>query len=282
MYKVGEINRLKVLRKTDIGYMLESKNEEIFLHFNETNYQELNEGEFVDAFLYFDNKARLAATLKEPLITKEKPEILKVVDINTKLGLFLNMGIGKDLLLSKDDLPRNIKLWPKVGDHLYVTLEGENRLFAKLVNINDIKIKDTLNVSEDKDFFVQYIGNEGINLLSFDYEIIFIHNSLIREHVRLGELKNVKIINKTENGYFGSLIKQKEELRIDDSLIILNYLKKHKKMKLTSKSNSEDVKKIFNMSRKAFKRALGHLYKENKIDFKDEYTILLEYGDNNE
>lgn len=282
MYKVGEINRLKVLRKTDIGYMLESKNEEIFLHFNETNYQELNEGDFIDAFLYFDNKARLAATLKEPLITKEKPEILKVVDINTKLGLFLNMGIGKDLLLSKDDLPRNIKLWPKVGDHLYVTLEGENRLFAKLVNINDIKIKDTLNVSEDKDFFVQYIGNEGINLLSFDYEIIFIHNSLIREHVRLGELKNVKIINKTENGYFGSLIKQKEELRIDDSLIILNYLKKHKKMKLTSKSNSEDVKKIFNMSRKAFKRALGHLYKENKIDFKDEYTILLEYGDNNE
>ena len=98
MYNIGEINQLKVIRKTEIGYLLDGNNEEIFLHFNDSNYKDLKQGEIVDAFLYFDNKRRLAATLKTPLITKSSPSILEVVDKNDRLGLFLNMGIN--LLLS--------------------------------------------------------------------------------------------------------------------------------------------------------------------------------------
>ena len=57
MVKPGEIQKFKVLRKTDIGYLLITKDqEEVFLHNNETNFNKIHEGMSLDAFLFFDNK----------------------------------------------------------------------------------------------------------------------------------------------------------------------------------------------------------------------------------
>ena len=281
MYEIGQVNRLKVLRETDIGYMLDGKNEEIFLHKNESNFLKLKEGDVVDAFLYFDNKERLAATLKQPLITVDNPSVLEVVDVLNNLGVFLNIGINKDLLLSKDNLPQDRKLWPVKGDKLYVELNVKNRLTAKLIRPQNIFMNNELELNKEKAFFVQYIGNEGMNLYNEDHDLVFVHNSMFRGTYRLGETVTARILNVTENGYSASLIKQKENLRFDDAEIILNALKQYQAIPLTAKSSSEDIAKYFEMSRKAFKRALGLLYKENKIKFENEKTILIN-GDKNE
>ena len=50
-------------------------------------------------------------------------------------------------------------------------------------------------------------------------------------------------------------------------------------MKLTSKSSSEEIATHFDMSRKAFKRALGLLYKERKVSFTEDETILIKNGE---
>jgi len=281
MYVIGQVNRLKVLRETDIGYMLDGKSEEIFLHKNESNFLKLKEGEIVDAFLYFDNKERLAATLKSPLITIDNPSVLEVVDVLNNLGVFLNMGINKDLLLSKDNLPLDRKLWPIKGDKLYVELNVKNRLTAKLLKPQNIFMNNELELNIEKTFFVQYIGIEGMNLFNEDHDLVFVHNSMFRGSYRLGESVNARILNVTENGYSASLIKQKENLRFDDAEIILNALKQFQTIPLTAKSSSEEISKYFEMSRKAFKRALGLLYKEDKVKFEDDKTILIN-GDKNE
>src|SRR5690554_4113686 len=221
MYKIGQINRLKVIRETDIGYMLDGKSNEIFLHKNDSNFSKLNSGDIVDAFLYFDNKDRLAATLKPPLITTDKPSVLEVVDVLNNLGVFLNMGINKDLLLSKDSLPLDRKVWPIKGDKLYVELNVKNRLTAKLIKPQNIFMNNELKINSEKEFFVQYIGAEGMNLYNEDQDLVFVHNSLFRGNYRLGERVNARIINLTENGYSVSLIKQKENLRFDDAETLL-------------------------------------------------------------
>ncbi|MDY0278024.1 MAG: S1-like domain-containing RNA-binding protein [Acholeplasma sp.] len=281
MSKIGEINNLKVLRETDIGFMLDSKDGEIFLHKNESNYRELKKGEIVSAFLYFDQKGRLAATLKDPLLTVSKPAFLEVADVLENLGVFLHMGISKDVLLSKDDLPINKNEWPRVGSKLFVRLVVKGKLVAKIVDPKDIIDNQELEVGKDYHLYVQKIGNQGLNLLGENFEKVFVHSSMFRENYYLGEKVLVKVLNQTEKGYSGTLLKAKEDLRIDDADIILEYLMRRKEMPLDSKSSSEDVSKIFNMSKKAFKRALGHLYKERKIDFIGNKTILID-GDKNE
>ncbi|HHT55925.1 MAG TPA: hypothetical protein GX012_05120 [Acholeplasma sp.] len=191
------------------------------------------------------------------------------------------MGINKDLLLSKDNLPLDRKLWPIKGDKLYVELNVKNRLTAKLIKPQNIFMNNELKINSEKEFFVQYIGAEGMNLYNEDKDLVFVHNSLFRGNYRLGERVNARIINLTENGYSVSLIKQKENLRFDDAETLLNALRQYKELPLTAKSNSEEISKYFEMSRKAFKRALGLLYKEDKVKFEDDKTILIN-GDKNE
>ena len=98
--KLGEIGKYKVLRETDLGYMLvaleDSENEdaeEIFLHRNETNFKKLYPGDVVSAFLYLDKQKRVAATLYEPLITINQGALCKVVN-KTTAGAFFDIGIS--------------------------------------------------------------------------------------------------------------------------------------------------------------------------------------------
>lgn len=275
---IGEVNRMVVNRKTDIGYMLDLGLDQVFLHNNESLHRELKAGETVDAFLYFDNKGRLAATLKTPIITVSKPGFLKVADVKEDLGVFLDMGIAKEVLLSYEDLPRNREKWPVVGDMIYVTLRVKGKLVAKLASKQEVTLKPEheLELKSSVKAIVQKIGQEGVNLLTYDGHFVFVHHTMIKKDLRLGEEVEVKITFLSEKGYTGSLAEQKEVQRFDDANQILSYLIRQEGiMPLTSDSSPEEIEKVFNMSKKAFKRALGNLYKERKIKFEDGKTILV-------
>ncbi|HHT82777.1 MAG TPA: hypothetical protein GX003_05015 [Acholeplasmataceae bacterium] len=272
MLKPGEIQQLKVLRKTDIGYMLINKNQdEVFLHNNETNFKELETNTIVMAFLYYDNKGRLAATLLNPIITKDQSAWLKVNGINHKIGVFLDNGINKDILYSKDNLPYNTNLWPQVGDLLHVKLEVSKNFLA--VNSNN-KEMENFDVGEEVHARVVKIGDDGISLLTNNLTPIFVPSTNLRKPYRIGEDTMVIINYRHHEYYTAQLTLQKEKQMVDDAELILSYLEQRGKMRLTDKSSPEEIKQVFNMSKKAFKRALGNLYKNKKIDFINGETVL--------
>ncbi len=275
--KVGEINELVVNRKTDIGYMLDSDEGEVFLHNNESLFQELKPDDVVNAFLYFDQKGRLAATLKEPIITVGRPGFLRVSAVHEFLGVFLDMGIAKELLLSADDLPFDKEEWPQKDDVLYVSIKVKGKLVAKLVSKEEAKLQpeEPLELKKTVPARVQKIGREGVNLLTKDGHWIFVHHSMYKETLRYGQEVDVKVVYHSEKGYTGSLAPQKEIAIFDDANIILSYMIRKGDMQLTADSTPEEIYEEFEMSKKAFKRALGHLYKERKIDFVDGKTILI-------
>ncbi len=269
---VGAIYQMTVNRKTDIGYMLHLGQDEVFLHFNESLHQELKAGDTVDAFLYYDNKGRLAATLRKPLLTLGKKAWLEVTDVVPSLGIFLDMGIQKGVLLSVDDLPSNPLLWPRPGDHLFVSLKLKGKLVAKLVHRTSQDQKEGLELKQSVDAFVQTIGSEGVNLLTEEEQWIFVHKSMIKNPVRLGEKVSVKVTYLSEKGYTGSLMEQKEVARFSDAELIMDYLDHEGDLPLTADSSPEEILSYFELSKKAFKRALGLLYRERKVYFEDGKT----------
>ena len=274
---IGDINKLKVDRKTDIGYMLSDGNEQVFLHNNETNHEELRDNQMVDAFLYYDFKGRLAATLSKPIITVNRAAFLEVVDVKRSLGVFVDNGVSKDLLVSKDDLPTDYLSWPTLGDKLYLTIKVKGRLVGRRPSKNEINLAHTNTVNENDKLsgFVIQIIHEGINVLTEDLHLVFVHQTQMRKSYRLGEKVDVKVIRVYEHTINGSLIKQKENMIEGDAGIILDYLEDHGKMKFNNESSPEAIMETFKLSKKAFKRALGHLYKERLITFEGEYTIFI-------
>jgi hypothetical protein len=187
------------------------------------------------------------------------------------------MGIAKDILLSKDTLPLSIEQWPQKGDKLYVTIRVKSKLVAKIASSEEIQLKTNtkLSVKDKVVAYVQRIGKEGVNLLTLEGHPIFVHHSMIKESIHLGEEKEVKITYISDRGITGSLIEQKEVSMFEDANRILTHLIRYGDLNLTSDSSPEDIYHTFQMSKKAFKRAIGHLYSERKIDFVEQKTVLV-------
>lgn len=281
MIKIGEINSFIVLRKSDLGYMLSNKDEQVLLHFNQTNGVELEEGEMVECFIQYDSKGRLSATLEEPTVTMSKPGWAKVVEANARLGIFVSINTFKDILISKDYLPQNAKLWPEVGDMLFVKLVMyKDKLNALIMTKNEIielnpKVLD-IKVGEFIDAHICRVTPNAINAITDNGNYIYISNKQFRGNHRIGEPVSVMIIGRHEDELVGSLNKVKEEMVVDDEKFILNYLKQNDGvMPYTAKTSAEVIEEVFHMSRKAFKRALGDLYKKREIYFDEENTYIV-------
>jgi predicted RNA-binding protein (virulence factor B family) len=278
--ELGKINRLIVKREADISYILTDGELEIFLHKKEAERPYLI-GEAISVFLYDDNQGRITASTRPPSLEIGGLALLEVKQVNPNYGAFLYYGMVKDLLLSLDDLPHNKKSWPKENDRIFVTMVNKNdRLFAKVLSRFELakSFSETELLIENEKYsaYVMYILDNGIVAFTENGHEIFVHNNNLRQTVRLGENLEIKIIAHNSTGnYSGTLIEQKEIMMNSDSQIILDYLKEHGgTMRFTDKTDAESISKVFKMSKSAFKRALGKLYREKTIELNENYTKL--------
>jgi predicted RNA-binding protein (virulence factor B family) len=277
---LGTYNELEVVRISDIAYILSDGDNEIFLHKKEA-LREYVAGDVINVFIYVDNLNRPTASTKHPFVTIDSSGFLEVVEINYEYGVFLNNGLIKDLLLSKDDLPLSIQSWPVIGDELYVTMKvKKEQLFAKFVPRKIIqsilKPKEILEIGNTYDAIVMFLLVEGLVCFTKAGHEIFVHYNNTRQKYRLGETVNVRILKLNENEeYVGTLIQQKELMLEDDAKSLLQYLENHSgQMRFTDASSPEEIQAAFHMSKSAFKRALGTLYKSGLVELRSDKTVL--------
>lgn len=281
MIEIGKLNKLTVVRKSDLGYMLTDGSDEILMHFKEAN-KELDINTSVTVYVYTDKENRKTGTMNTPVLLMDKPGFTEVVNVIEEVGVFVNNNTPKDLLISKDYLPYNTSEWPQVGDVIFTSLKvKKNYLVAKPVNRFDVvSLKSNTKYVEQEqvEAYVLRIAEKGIGLITKDLIYVFVPNTQLRSKYRLGEKVSVVITKMMDSEAYGTLNAHKEVLVDEDKETIINYLKEHHGiMKLTAKSSSEEVEKVFNMSRKAFKRALGGLYKDQIVEFDETKTYLVEY-----
>ncbi|WP_156292024.1 CvfB family protein [Oceanobacillus salinisoli] len=279
--KLGTIQTMTVLRKIDTGYVLEKDGEQALLHHNETE-SEHEEGQEIDVFLYKDKKGNTTATITFPEIRMDEYGWAEVVEVIPHLGVFVNIGIAKDFLVSNDDLPLYQAVWPKPGDQLFVTLgfDQKGRLLA-IPATEGIMYREFETAPEDMlnqsvNGRVYYTSREGAAIITEEGYRGFIHHTERKEEPRLGELVHGRVIEVKGDGTLNiSLRPLKQHGMIDDSKMILEHLQEHGGMiPFSDKSDPEEIRGTFNISKAAFKRALGRLIKENKIEQRDGNTYL--------
>lgn len=278
---LGKYNILTVLRESDLAFILTDGRDEIFLHKRQAK-GELTPGMEVEVFLYYDNQKRITATMNRPLVDTQNAAFLKVVGVNNHLGVFLDVGLIKDLLLSRDDLSFKKKEWPQIGDEIYVKMKAsKNQLTAKIIPRYDIKkyLDPSTELIEGEGYvsYCIFIAEEGVVFVTKEGHYIYVYYKNMRKSYRLGEKAYVKISKvKLDHKYNGTLILQKELMLSKDAITIKNYLEANNgKMSLTDKSSPEEINEVFNMSKAAFKRGLGTLYKEKKVLLGAEFITLI-------
>ena len=266
--EIGKINKLTAARSTDNGYYLTDNDGNEVLLPNAYVADDLKIGNEIEVFVYKDSEDRIVATTLKPYVQFEEFAYLKVREIS-KHGTFMDWGLPKDLMIPYDEQKERMKeenwyIIYMLKDEKNNKLFGSNKISKYLV-YNDIDVKQgdevDLLLYKMNDLGMSAIVNNKYNGLIFTSDI---HKNLNPGDKIKGYVKQVREDGKIDIvlepiGYKKSIDKNSE--------IILTALKQNEGfLELTDKSTPDDIKHQLGLSKKAFKRSLGNLYKQKIID----------------
>ncbi|WP_050615244.1 CvfB family protein [Bacillus testis] len=277
----GDVVTLQVERQAEYGFFLKDpeSGKTVLLHRNQI-IQDIEIGMEIEVFLYQDKDVRLTATMRIPEIRNGVYGWGEVAGYRKNLGVFVDIGVETDMLVSVDELPIMYNVWPKRGDRLYITLRTDKngRLFGKLADEDTIysisKPAPESMYNRPVKGYIYKTKKVGSYLFTEEGYICFIHESQREKEPRLGQYVEGRVIDEKEDGTLNvSLLPFKQEKMQGDSEIILQYLEiRGGAMPYGDKTDPDTIMKHFEMSKGAFKRALGKLMKEGKIYQEDGWT----------
>jgi len=278
--KSGEVVTLTILEQQASRWILTNGVKELPLNASEVT-EPLAVGDRLEVFLFVDRRGELAATTAIPSFVQGEYGWARVLKVVEREGAYVDIGTSREVLVKAEDLPALKELWPIPGDHLFMTLRTDRNgeLFGRLATEE--------KVSELYEGAFEEMHNKNVTarsyrllpvgsfLLGVDIPYrIFVHESERNTEPRLGQDKVVRIIDVKDDGSLnGSLLPRKHERISDDAQRILNYLQEvGGRMPFGDKSSPEEIQEMFNMSKGAFKRALGTLMKAGRVKQEDGWT----------
>ena len=281
--RLGYTQTLVAVKKTDFGLFLtdiekkDDKNraleDEVLLPKNQVT-EDMKVGAEIEVFLYKDSEDRMIATRLVPYIKIGEIKKLKVKEVN-KIGAFLDWGLPKDLLLPFKEQIYEIKS----GDEILVTvyIDLSDRLCATM----DLYSRLSLLPPYQKDDMVKgtvYQVHEqfGAYVAVDDKYSALVPKKELHCELKPGEEIEARVLEVKEDGKLDLSLRQKAYVQMDaDAALILDKLKQAGgSLPYQDKSSAQEIKEEFNLSKAAFKRAIGRLYKERVIVIEKDGIIL--------
>lgn len=267
MALLGRINQLIILRESDHGFYLDGGPlGEILLPTREVP-ADVEQGDEVTVFVSRDSEDRIVATTQLPLCQAGEFAGLRVIEVNDRIGAFLDWGLPKDLLLPFAEQSKKVGTGQKVVVRIIID-EKTNRIIATT------KLGRYLDKTSPR-----YEAGQPVSLmvlektpLGYAAMIDRRHRGLIHESEVHRELEPGEVLQ----GYVRAL---REDYKIDLSLepvgygrvtdlserILQTLRQSGGKIAIGDQSSPEAIRETFGASKKAFKQAVGHLYRKRLI-----------------
>lgn len=275
MIDIGKYNELRFIKKTDSGLILTDGEKEVVLPYQHAP-QEIEQGDNIHVFVYIHSDGRLMATTETPLAMVDEFAFLEVVDVNEQ-GAFLDMGIGKDVFVPEREQKRPMKTGQKYVVFLY-TDERNERITASS-RLTDFIDQDTHDLEEGDEVSLLIFDESDLGysaIINQKYAGLLYHNEVFEDlqagDVRRGFVKKIREENKIDLSL--QVIGFKHILDLKDSLMI-ELQENGGIINLGDKSSPEDIYNQLKISKKAFKKAIGSLYKERLVVVSDDSVKLV-------
>ena len=270
--RLGEYQELYYVKKVEFGiYLSDSMNgeERVLLPAKQVP-SGISVGEKVRVFLYKDSKDRLIATTNQPKLTLGEYGVLKVKEIG-KIGAFLDWGLEKDLFLPFKQMTQKVHAEDEILVMLYI--DKSNRLCASMKGLYDLLSKESPYKKDDTitGRVYEFSDNFGTFVAVDDKYSARIPRHEDSSYLRIGDVIEAKVTAVKADGKLDLTIREKAHIQMDaDAEKILELLDSYAGvLPFSEKASPEVIKRETGLSKNAFKRAIGHLYKARKIDFAD-------------
>lgn len=227
--------------------------------------EDIEAGDALTVFVYRDSSDRLIATTKTPKVQLGQLAVLKVSQVS-KIGAFLDWGLEKDLFMPFKEQTKHVQEGDECLVALYIDkssrLAATMRVYDYLTNaqnyVKDSAVSGTvIEINPDYGVYVA-IDNKYFGMIP---------KNEVFGKINIGDIIYGRVSKVREDGKLTISLKQKAYIQMDeDSSIIYEAIKNNGgSLPFTDKASPEIIKEHFQMSKNAFKRAVGRLLKEGKI-----------------
>lgn len=277
MLELGKKQKLTVINSAKQGvYLAENKEskDKVLLPTKQCD-DNLSVGDEIEVFLYLDSEDRIIATIREPMLTLGNIAVLTVSSV-TKIGAFLDWGLEKDLFLPYKQQTVKVKEGDKVLCALYI--DKSNRLAATMKVYDYLETTDKYKKGDEVFGRVYEISDNFGAFVAVDdmYSALIPKKELFSE-IYVGDMKKFRVIDVRDDGKITLAIRQPAYIQTDeDAIKVLKVIREFDGvLPFNDKASPETIKREFSMSKNEFKRAVGKLYKERKIEITEKSIRLI-------
>lgn len=269
MIKLGEKQSLVVVKKVEFGvYLAESQSSEQRVLLPGKQVPEgIGIGDLLEVFIYRDSKDRLIATTQNPRLMMGQLAALRVVSVQ-KIGAFLDWGLEKDLFLPYKEQEGRIREGDEVLTRLYI--DKSSRLCASMKGLYELLSTDSpYEAGQTVQGRVYEFSDNFGTFVAVDDK----YSGLVPRHedhsaLRIGDVIKVRVTEVKPDGKLTLTLREKAYLQMEeDARRVLEVLEEYAGvLPFNDKASPEIILREMKMSKGAFKRAVGRLYKERKIE----------------
>ena len=273
MMKLGKTQVLTVVKKVDFGVYLGGEDERVLLPKKQVP-SGIEVGDPIEVFLYKDSDDRLIATTKQPKIQLGELAVLDVADTG-KYGAFLDWGLEKDLFLPFKQQTKKVEKGDRCLVSLYI--DKSQRLCATM-RVYEMLKKNSPYQKDDEVEGIIYDTSDNFGIfVAVDNQ----YSALIPKKdsfgkLRVGQTVQARVTTVKPDGKLDLSVKDKIPMQMDkDAAFILKKMQQRGgSLPFTDKADPELIKDEFQMSKNAFKRAVGRLLKENKVEITENGIVM--------
>src|ERR1700712_1866225 len=268
MALVGRYNSLQVVKHTNFGLYLDGAQDGEILLPNRYIPKDIpsEDEDWLNVFIYLDSDDKLIATTEKPKVQVGEFASLKVVEVNS-IGIFLDWGLPKDLLLPYSEEKRPLK----AGDYcvVHVYLEKHTRRITATTRLDRYldKLPGNYAVGQEVDLLVAEETAMGFKAIINNKHWGLIHKNEVFKFLRSGKQEKGFIKEVRSDGNISlSLQPVGEQLASSLNAQILSKLRENNGvLPVSDKSDPTVISNLFGVSKGNFKKAIGALYKQGQI-----------------
>ena len=279
MAEIGKYNKLRVIKEVDFGVYLDGEKEGEILMPLRYVPKDCQVGDYVDVFLYLDSEDRLVATTEKPYAQVGEFAMLRVKSAN-KIGAFLDWGIMKDLLVPFRE--QKVTMTEERSYLVCIYVDEETQRIAASAKLNKFldKTLPEYAVGQEVELIIESETDLGYKaIINNSHWGILYENEVFEQLAKGLKLKGYIKKIRTDNKIDLSLHPLGYDKVDPITQMILDELKKERGfIAVSDKSDAELVYRVFGISKKSFKQAVGALYKRRLITIEKD-GIRLNYSE---
>lgn len=268
MALVGRYNSLQVVKHTNFGLYLDGAQDGEILLPNRYIPKDIpsEDEDWLNVFIYLDSDDKLIATTEKPKVQVGEFASLKVVEVNS-IGIFLDWGLPKDLLLPYSEEKQPLK----AGDYcvVHVYLDKHTRRITATTRLDRYldKVPANYTIGQEVDLLVAEETAMGFKAIINNKHWGLIHKNEVFKFLRSGKQEKGFIKEVRSDGNISlSLQPVGEQLASSLNAQILGKLRDNNGvLPVSDKSDPQVISNLFGVSKGNFKKAIGALYKQGQI-----------------